>query len=220
MYLEKDSGSLRIKVFKAIENAILNGEYKEGDSLNELKISQELGVSRTPVREALMQLELEGLVNTIPNKGALVVGVSDKDIKDIYEIRILIEGLAARLCAENITEEEIKALDKIIDLQEFYLMKQDTDQIWRLDSDFHNILYDASRSRPLRYMLTSFHNYIKRARDISMHAEGRAEKAVREHRAILEAIRLRDPGLAEKRTAEHIINAEKNLLLIIKQDQA
>ena len=90
MYLEKDSGSLRIKVFKAIENAILNGEYKEGDSLNELKISQELGVSRTPVREALMQLELEGLVNNIPNKGATVVGISDKDIRDIYEIRILI----------------------------------------------------------------------------------------------------------------------------------
>ena len=218
MYLEKDSGSLRIKVFKAIENAILNGEYKEGDSLNELKISQELGVSRTPVREALMQLELEGLVNNVPNKGATVVGISDKDIRDIYEIRILIEGLAARLCAEHITEEEMKALDKIIDLQEFYLMKKDTDQIWRLDSDFHNILYDASGSRPLRYMLTSFHNYIKRARDISMHAEGRAEKAVGEHRAILEAIRLHDPELAEKRTAVHIINAENNLLLLIKQE--
>lgn len=218
MFLEKDSGSLRIKVFKAIENAILNGDYKEGDSLNELKISQELGVSRTPVREALMQLELEGLVNNIPNKGAVVVGVSNKDIKDIYEIRILIEGLASRLCAENITEDEIKALDKIIDLQEFYLTKKDTEQIWRLDSDFHNLLYDASRSRPLRYMLTSFHNYIKRARDISMHAEGRAEKAVSEHRAILEAIRQHDPALAESRTAEHIVNAENNLLLQIKQD--
>lgn len=213
MILESDNnGSLRIRVFNAIENAILNEEYKEGDSLNELKLSQELGVSRTPVREALMQLELEGLVKNIPNKGAVVVGVSEKDIEDIYEIRIRIEGLASKLCAEKITQDELKALEKIVDLQEFYLSKNDIEQIWKLDGDFHKIIYDASRSRPLRFMLTNFHNYIKRARDISVQVEGRAEKTVSEHRAILEAIRSRDGQLAEKLTAEHIANAESNLL--------
>lgn len=213
MILESDNnGSLRIRVFNAIENAILNEEYKEGDSLNELKLSQELGVSRTPVREALMQLELEGLVKNIPNKGAVVVGVSEKDIEDIYEIRIRIEGLASKLCAEKITQDELKALEKIVDLQEFYLSKNDIEQIWKLDGDFHKIIYDASRSRPLRFMLTNFHNYIKRARDISVQVEGRAEKTVSEHRAILEAIRNRDGQLAEKLTAEHIANAESNLL--------
>ena len=79
MILESDDRSLRIRVFNAIENAILDGEYKDGDSLNELRLSKELGVSRTPVREALMQLELEGLVRKIPNKGAVVVGVTEKD---------------------------------------------------------------------------------------------------------------------------------------------
>ena len=211
MFLESDNSSLRIRVFNAIENAILNDEYKEGDSLNELKISGELGVSRTPVREAIMQLELEGLVKNIPNKGAVVVGVSEKDIEDIYEIRIRIEGLAARLCAEKITEEELKALEKIADLQEFYLFKNDMEQIWKLDSDFHKIIYDASRSRPLIFMLTNFHNYIKRARCISVQVEGRAEKTVAEHRAILEAIRNKDGELAEKLTAEHIVNARMNL---------
>ncbi len=211
MFLESDNSSLRIRVFNAIENAILNDEYKEGDSLNELKISSELGVSRTPVREAIMQLELEGLVKNIPNKGAVVVGVSEKDIEDIYEIRIRIEGLAARLCAEKITEEELKALEKIADLQEFYLFKNDMEQIWKLDSDFHKIIYDASRSRPLIFMLTNFHNYIKRARGISVQIEGRAEKTVAEHRAILEAIRNKDGELAEKLTAEHIVNAKLNL---------
>ena len=168
MLLETDDRSLRIRVFNAIENAILDGEYKDGDSLNELRLSKELGVSRTPVREALMQLELEGLVRNIPNKGAVVVGVTEQDTHDIYEIRIRIEGLASRLCAENITEEELRALEQIVDLQEFYLLKNDTEQIWKLDGDFHKIIYDASRSRPLRFTLSNFHNYIKKARDNSL----------------------------------------------------
>ena len=211
MLLETDDRSLRIRVFNAIENAILDGEYRDGDSLNELKLSKELGVSRTPVREALMQLELEGLVRNVPNKGAVVIGVTEQDIHDIYEIRIRIEGLAVRLCAENITDDELRALEQIVDLQEFYLLKNDTEQIWKLDGDFHKIIYDASRSRPLRFTLSNFHNYIKKARDISVQTEGRAEKTVAEHRAILDAIKEHNGSLAEKLTAEHISNAEDNL---------
>lgn len=211
MLLETDDRSLRIRVFNAIENAILDGEYKDGDSLNELRISKELGISRTPVREALMQLELEGLVRNVPNKGAVVIGVTEQDIHDIYEIRIRIEGLASRLCAENITEDEFRALEQIVDLQEFYLMKNDTEQIWKLDGDFHKIIYDASRSRPLRFTLSNFHNYIKKARDISVQTEGRAEKTVAEHRAILDAIKAHNGELAEQLTAKHISNAEDNL---------
>ena len=211
MLLETDDRSLRIRVFNAIENAILDGEYRDGDSLNELKLSKELGVSRTPVREALMQLELEGLVRNVPNKGAVVIGVTEQDIHDIYEIRIRIEGLAARLCAENITDDELRALEQIVDLQEFYLLKNDTEQIWKLDGDFHKIIYDASRSRPLRFTLSNFHNYIKKARDISVQTEGRAEKTVAEHRAILDAIKEHNGSLSEQLTAKHISNAEDNL---------
>ncbi|MBQ5990792.1 MAG: GntR family transcriptional regulator [Oscillospiraceae bacterium] len=211
MLLETDDRSLRIRVFNAIENAILDGEYRDGDSLNELKLSKELGVSRTPVREALMQLELEGLVKNVPNKGAVVIGVTEQDIHDIYEIRIRIEGLAARLCAENITDDELRALEQIVDLQEFYLLKNDTEQIWKLDGDFHKIIYDASRSRPLRFTLSNFHNYIKKARDISVQTEGRAEKTVAEHRAILDAIKEHNGSLSEQLTAKHISNAEDNL---------
>ena len=158
-----------------------------------------------------MQLELEGLVRNVPNKGAVVIGVTEQDIHDIYEIRIRIEGLASRLCAENITEDELRALEQIVDLQEFYLLKNDTEQIWKLDGDFHKIIYDASRSRPLRFTLSNFHNYIKKARDISVQTEGRAVKTVAEHRAILDAIRARNGALAEQLTAQHISNAEVNL---------
>ena len=106
--MQQSGDPLRIQVINTLEDAILNGSYKEGDSLNELRLSKSLGVSRTPVREALMQLELEGLVKNIPNKGAVVVGISEQDVEDIYEIRIRIEGLAARLCAEKITDEELE----------------------------------------------------------------------------------------------------------------
>ena len=212
----ENTGSLRKRVFNALENAILEGEYADGESLNEIKLSNELGVSRTPVREALMQLELEGLVENIPNKGAVVVGISEKDIKDIYAVRIRIEGLASRLSAENINEDELKALEKIVDLQEFYLGKNDVEQIWQLDGDFHRLIYESSRSKPLRSTLSSFHNYIKRARDMSVKAEGRAEKSVAEHKAILEAIRSGKGELAEQLTARHIENARDNLLSMNK----
>jgi DNA-binding GntR family transcriptional regulator len=206
-----DAGSLRVQVFQMLETAILSGEYKDGDSLNEIKIAQTLGVSRTPVREALMQLELEGLAKNIPNKGAVVIGISEKDIDDIYAIRIRVEGLAARLCAENMSENDLKALEKIVDLQEFYLMKFDISPLWQLDGEFHKIIYSCSNNRPLRSMLTTYHNYIQRARDIMVRSKGRAQKSVAEHRSILEAIRLHDGDKAEEYMTRHIINA-RNVL--------
>lgn len=206
----KDTGSLRARVFAALENGILSGEYKAGDTMNELRLSRDLGVSRTPIREALMQLELEGLVETIQNKGAIVVGVSARDIEDIYAIRLHIEGFASELATKRITEDELIALEKMIELQEFYLEKKDTDQIWRLDTDFHKLIYEASGNRSLRTMLTNFHNQIQRGRGLSLRVEGRAGKAVAEHRLILEAIKNRDSDKASDLTTEHILNALLN----------
>ena len=191
--MQQSGDPLRIQVFNTLEDAILNGSYKEGDSLNELRLSKSLGVSRTPVREALMQLELEGLVKNIPNKGAVVVGISEQDVEDIYEIRIRTEGLAARLCAEKITDEELEELEQCMALQEYYLKKQD------------------SAKEMGELVLTSFHNYIRRARAVSVCVTGRAEESVSEHRAILEAITKHDGELAEKLTAEHIKNARDNI---------
>ena len=194
--MQQSGDPLRIQVFNTLEDAILNGSYKEGDSLNELRLSKSLGVSRTP----------------IPNKGAVVVGVSEQDVEDIYEIRIRTEGLAARLCAEKITDEELEELEQCMALQEYYLKKQDSaKEMGELDGEFHRIIFAASKSRPLQNVLTSFHNYIRRARAVSVCVTGRAEESVSEHRAILEAIKKHDGELAEKLTAEHIKNARDNI---------
>lgn len=204
--------SLRGKVFIQLQNDILNGKYQPGDSLIETRLSEELGVSRTPIREALRQLELEGLVQSVPNKGAVVTGITAKDIEDIYKIRMLIEGLAARLAAEKITREELDELKEAVELEEFYTQKNDTCHLLKFDSRFHEIIFKASKSRPLMHTLSTFHHYVQRARNASLSSPTRAQKALDEHRAILQAIIERDADRAEKLTTEHIRNASINLI--------
>ena len=203
---EYSGNPIRTHVYKEIERAIFDGDFAPGLSLTEVKLSEQLGVSRTPVREALMQLELAGLVKSIPGKGAVVVGVTESDIYDIYVIRTRIEGIAARKAAEMITEEELHALTEIVELQEFYLSRRDVMQVWHLDTRFHELLYESCRSRPLRQMLSLFHNYIQKAREASIKV-GRAANSTAEHRAILEAIKRRDPNEAESCMALHVNNA-------------
>ena len=106
-----DKYSLRGRVFSKIRSDILNGRYKEHEELKEIRIGKELGVSRTPVREALRQLELEGLVQIIPNRGAFVTGIQENDVCDIYAIRALLEGLCARWATESITREQREAME-------------------------------------------------------------------------------------------------------------
>ncbi|MEA4891742.1 MAG: GntR family transcriptional regulator [Peptococcaceae bacterium] len=208
--------SLSVRVFEQLEEAILNGKILPGENLIELKLSQELGVSRTPVREAIRMLEQKSLVQIIPNKGAVVLGIDYKDLLDIYTIRTYIEGLAARWAAENITDLQIKELREIIDLQEFYYIKDYSQQINDLDSRFHERIYEYCNSRTLQHMLKDLHHMIQHFRQISISAAGRAEKAIGEHRAILEAICNKDPVQAERLTVDHINNAKENLIRLLE----
>lgn len=202
-------------VFKELENAILSGELAAGTTLNEVRLSTEMGVSRTPIREAIMQLEHAGLVETIPNKGSVVIGVTVADIYDIYNIRTRIEGLAAHRVAMSATDEEIAALKEVIELQEFYLAKGDNIQVCQLDSRFHEMLYSFCRSRPLRQMLTLFLTHIQRPREISVKS-GRAAGSTKEHRQIVEAIEKHDPELAEHLMDVHVTNARDYMMEWLK----
>ena len=138
-----DKYSLRGRVFRKLREAILNGIYQENVELKEAAIAEELGVSRTPVREAFRQLELEGLIRIVPNKGAYVTGISASDVADIYEIRSLLEGLCARWATEKITKEKIEELEEIILLSEFHLSKEHYEQLIELDNRFHMHLYEG-----------------------------------------------------------------------------
>ena len=206
--------SLRGRVFQNIRENILNGVYKENEELRENTIAKELGVSRTPVREALRQLELEGLVKIVPNKGACVTGITQKDVKDIYAIRSLLEGLCARWATEHITDEQIEELEEIVMLAEYHLnrnKKEQSQQVTELDGKFHEILYNASNSRILKHVLSDFHKYVRMARKASVADKARAEKSVEEHKSILKAIKDKDANQAEALANAHMMNVMKNL---------
>lgn len=206
-----DKYSLRGRVFNKLREDILAGKYSQNDELKETSIGLELGVSRTPVREALRQLELEGLVSIIPNKGAYVNGISEKDIHDIYIIRSYLEGLCARWACEYITQEQIDALEEVVYLSEFHIKKEHHEQIVELDNKFHQLIYEASGSKILDHILSDFHHYVQRIRKITLSSDLRAANSNKEHTAILEAIRQRDGEKAEVLAHEHIMSTIKNI---------
>ena len=210
---EYQDHSLRGRVFNALREDILSGKYKENEELREITIGEEMGVSRTPVREALRQLALEGLVKIIPNKGAYVTGINGKDIADIYAIRSRLEGLCARWATDHITQEQLEKMEEVLLLSEFYgRKKEDGGHIVELDSEFHKVLYEASNSRILQHMLTDFHNYVRKARKTSVEKKDRAEKSIAEHRGIYEAIKAKNANLAEQLAYEHIRHVVDNLM--------
>ena len=203
--------NLTAQVYEKIREDIIEGRYKPGEALTEQGLADALQVSRTPIREALRQLELEGLVEIRPNKGALVVGIHPEDIRDIYTIRALLEGLAAEKAAQRATEEEIERLQETVDLMEFYLERQSYDKLRSMDDRFHQMIYELSGSRMLNHILKDLHIYAEQIREQSLKKEGRARHTLEEHRAIFEAIRDRQVAKAREKMTEHVCNTAENM---------
>ena len=205
--------SIADQIFEKLENDILVGVYERGEILTETGLSEALGVSRTPVREAIFRLEQEHLIEIVP-KGILVIGISFEDMKIIFDMRVRIEGLAARLAAEKATDEQIRDLKEFVDLQEFYLNKKDTENMQEMDSNFHKTLYEMTDSMHLYQTLYELHKKTLKYRGVSITRKSRAQLSVNEHREIYNAIAQRDADLAEKLTIKHIENARDNILKI------
>ena len=208
---EIDKYSLRGRVFHKIREDILSGKYKDHEELKEVAIGNELGVSRTPVREAFRQLELEGLIQIIPNRGAYVTGIKAKDVKDIYMIRSKLEGLCARWATEHITNEQMEEMEENIYLAEFHASKGHMDQIAELDNRYHNILYESCDSKMLEHLLKDFHQYVWRVRQKTL-ASARGPVSNHEHRGIMEAIKDHNADQAEELANLHMINAYDNMV--------
>ncbi len=204
-------GTLTSQVWKQIRDRILNGTYPNGKELTELGIGKELGVSRTPVREALRQLELEGLVKIVPHKGAVVTGISAKDVRDIYIVRSHLEGLCARMAVENATDEQISDMEEIVFLSEYHGQKEHFEQVFELDGKFHDLMYESSKSKILCHLLSDYHEYIKRVRKVTVTNRIRAHKCNEEHHQLVDAIRARDADRAEKLAVRHILNSIENM---------
>ena len=207
-----DKYSLRGRVFHKLREDILSGKYAEHEELKEVAIGEELGVSRTPVREAFRQLELEGLIQIIPNKGAYVTGITTKDIQDIYMMRSVLEGLCAKWATEHITKEQLEEMEENIYLAEFHARKEHWEQMAELDNRFHEILYEASNSKKLEHLLKDFHQYVLRVRKQTLASSGRGLASNEEHKQILEAIKSGDPLKAEAEANKHVMSAYENMV--------
>ena len=200
----RDKYSLRGRVFQSIREDILSGRYEQNTELKEAAIGAELGVSRTPVREALRQLELEGLVTIIPNRGAYVNMITAKDVQDIYVIRSMLEGLCARWATQSITAEQLDSMEETLCLSEYHTSKKNYEKLYELDSLFHEQLYEAGGSRILNHILSDFHDYVKMVRKATISTSSRSVTSTEEHRAIFEAIKEKDPDKAEALAKEHV----------------
>ena len=157
-----------------------------------------------------------GLIKLRPNKGAVVVGISERDLIDIYKIRTRLEGLAARIAAENADEALVRQLSDNIELTEFYMSKGNIEKLKDLDSDFHDIIYRYCQSRILGKTLSELHRYIVCYRKLSLSVKGRLEKSLAEHREIVEAIKKGNADGADALMSAHVERALSNLLTIIQ----
>ncbi|MBQ8995607.1 MAG: GntR family transcriptional regulator [Oscillospiraceae bacterium] len=202
--------SLSDQIFEKLEEDILFGVYPKGEILTEMKLSETLGVSRTPVREALKMLEQEHLIEDC-GKGMLVLGITLEDAMNIYEIRKRIEGLAAARCAVTATEEQLQELKDAVDLQEFYVSRSDSGKIKEQDTLFHDLIYKYSGSAVFYDTLIPLHRKIQKFRKTSIEQKSRANESVAEHKRILDALLSRDALRAEKEMNEHVEKAQFRL---------
>ena len=169
--------SLADQVFEHIERDILSGKYERGEIITESKLSAELGVSRTPIREALRRLEQEHLIEE-SGKGSIVIGISEKDLEDIFLIRKQLECLAASMAAKNHTDEQLAELKETLELQEFYVTKADTEHVKYMDNKFHRILYKLTGSTVFYDTLVPLHRKIQKYRRASHQSKSRAKESV------------------------------------------
>lgn len=208
--------SLADQVFDRLENDIIMGTIPRGEILTELKLVELLGVSRTPIREALRRLEQERLIQDT-GKGSLVLGITEDDLLDIMNIREQIEGLASYYATMNMTEEGRQELTHIVDLQEFYYSKGDIEHLRQVDDQFHDAICLLSRRSVITDTLIPLHRKTRRYRRISMEDRNRISKTKQEHKEIYDAIMSGNAELAKELTNLHISNAKEHMIGGLKQ---
>ena len=205
--------SIADQIFDQLEKDILSGKYERGEVLSELRLSKELNVSRTPIREALLRLEQENVLRET-GRGMEVIGISGEDMLDMYDIRMHLEGPSARRAAENITDEQLVQMLELTELQRYYINKQGnnrSEHIKNLDSQFHELLYQCSGSNAYTDVLLRIHKKMTKYRKASVSEHSRALQSNDEHMEIYQALASHNADAAEKAVLLHVRNAMKRM---------
>lgn len=201
--------SLTEEIAAIIRERILDGTYAIGEKIPEAPLSNELRVSRTPIRHAFQQLAQEGLVEMIPNRGTFARGFTKRDVQDIYEVRKALEALAMEWAVERIGEEELGILREIVDQMEFYTLKQNYPRVMEANREFHETIHRASRSRFLSHILKSYQEYVQQARKKTVQEPEYLESILDEHKKILRALEEKDAKSAMRLVNQHLENSRK-----------
>lgn len=203
---------LRDVVFNTLRQAIIKGDLKPGERLLEIQLADKLGVSRTPVREAIRKLELEGLVTMVPRRGTTVLGITKKHLKDVLEIRSALEELALELACRRITPEQYEELVRLETLLE---EKQDSDNAFELsdiDEKFHEQIYQATNNPRLIQLLANLREQMYRYRLEYMKAKDKRPRLIQEHQQIIKALKNKDSKAGRKAIYDHIVNQANAIL--------
>jgi DNA-binding GntR family transcriptional regulator len=211
--------NLKEKAAAKLRNAVLKGEYLPGDRLTEIALSKRFRVSRTPIREALRQLEKEGFVKISPSGGARVVKLSMKETLDIYDVLIILEGAACRFAAAQIDETQLDRLEEYNLLFERAMDEKNVELLCDLNASFHWLITEAAKNSYLIDMRTNFRRLIDRIARIFPHVPGQCDETLLWHRKIIDALKARNSALAEFVMREHLGNAKKNLAEFLRQKE-
>ena len=201
--------SLTDEIADIVRERILKGEYRIGEKIKENQIATELKVSRTPIREAFKQLENEGLIDYIPNRGCFAKGFTRQDIEDIYAVRKALEVLAVEWAVSRIDDEQLAELQRQSDLMEFYTTRKDSKRVLEVNADFHDIIYNAAGSRFMAQVLRSYKEYIEQTRKVLYYEQDCLTDIFSEYREILEAIKRRDSAGAKAAMARHLEGSQR-----------
>lgn len=189
--------TLREKILETIRDAILKGSLKPGERVSEPELAERFGISRTPIREAFRQLESEGYLQVIPRKGAVVASLSERDIEEFYAIKIILEGFAAKMAAEKLSEKDIERLEAINDRLAQIAKEGDVKSFFRVHNEFHEVFIKAAGNEKLYDMINQLVMRFKRLRLASLSQPGRMEISVEEHRNMIQAFRDHDGEKAD-----------------------
>jgi DNA-binding GntR family transcriptional regulator len=207
-----DKNYLSQKVYELIKENIFDGNLEEGEKITETEIANSLGVSKTPVREALRNLIVEGLITLCPNKRMTITKIFSKDVIEVYQLRKVLCSFAVRLLSEKVSDEDILLFNGIIKKMELAVKKNEVIEYSKLADKFHILITHLSGNRRLEKFNNILHDQVHRYRIKSLKVKGRMEKSLEEHKKILDALTMKDPQKSSRFCEEHLDNALENIL--------
>jgi DNA-binding GntR family transcriptional regulator len=206
---ELSNAPMSMSLLAKLQRDILTGKYRPGQKLTEQNLCKEYGVSRTPIREALRQLETDGLVENILNRGCFVIGLSKADYEDMFDLRKAYEIQAVKWGIERITDDEMDTLEETFEFMEFYTMRGDLDKMLVINAGFHQVIYESAHNRMLQKTLTSYQTFLKYQRESAEYRANYLTTVLEEHRAIFKAFMDRDIRAGAEAMERHINRAKE-----------